>query len=120
MIARSAIFAWHSSSSALAEAVERRWEVPSPRRREHVAPDERLSRIVPPEPRWADDWFPTARHAARISATFYRDGRRPSARVAQPRVMRSSMRRSPRSSAIRRTITRYRCSPYRSPLTRCR
>ncbi len=73
-----------SWAAALAEAVARRWEVPSPRRREHVSPGERLSRIVPPEPRWADDWFPTARHVARISATLYRDGRRPAARVVQP------------------------------------
>ena len=70
-----------SYAAALAEAVARRWLVPSPRRRDHVSPGERISRIVPPEPRWADDWLPTARHVARISATLYRGGRRPSATV---------------------------------------
>lgn len=72
-----------SFAAALAEAVARRWLVPSPRRRDHVSPGERISRIVPPEPLWADDWLPTALHVARISATLYRDGRRPSARVTR-------------------------------------
>jgi hypothetical protein len=70
-----------SYAAALAEAAARRWLVPSPRRRDYVAPGERISRTVPPEPRWADEWQPMARHVARIAATLYRDGRRPSARV---------------------------------------
>jgi hypothetical protein len=69
---------------ALAEAAARRWEVPSRRRASFQGLGEVRNRIVPPEPRWADDWFPGAEHVARLEATLYRDGREPAVRVERP------------------------------------
>jgi hypothetical protein len=69
---------------ALAEAAARRWEVPSRRRASFQGLPQVQNRIVPPEPRWADDWFPGAEHVARLEATLYRDGREPAVRVERP------------------------------------
>jgi hypothetical protein len=62
---------------ALAEAAARRWEVPSRRRASIQGLGQVRNRIVPPEPRWADDWFPRAQHVARLAVTLHRDGREP-------------------------------------------
>lgn len=69
---------------ALAEAAARRWEVPSRRRASFSGLAQVRNRIVPPEPRWADDWFPGAEHVARLAVTLYRDGREPAVRVERP------------------------------------
>ena len=71
-------------ATALAEAAARRWEVPSRKRAPSQGLGQVQNRIVPPEPRWADDWFPGAEHVARLEATLYRDGREPSVRVERP------------------------------------
>jgi hypothetical protein len=55
---------------ALADAVARRWEPPSPRRRTFPGLNRLRGRIQPPEPRWPDDWRPQARHAARVEVTL--------------------------------------------------
>jgi hypothetical protein len=68
---------------ALADAVARRWEVPSQRRSGFGNLGSVHGRIVPPEPRWADDWSPGAEHTARMAVTFYRDGRAAAARVVR-------------------------------------
>jgi hypothetical protein len=47
---------------ALADAVARRWEPPSPRRRTFPGLNRLRDRLQPPEPRWPDDWRPQARH----------------------------------------------------------
>ncbi len=66
---------------ALARAAAYRWRVPS-RARNDFTNWERVSRrTLPPEPRWADDWQPEARHRAVMVLTLYRDGR---ARAADP------------------------------------
>jgi hypothetical protein len=61
-------------AAALVDAVTRRWEPPSPRRREYDVPG-RVQRIDPPEPLWPDDWSPRAGHRARVAMTLYLDGR---------------------------------------------
>jgi hypothetical protein len=68
-------------AQALAEAAARRWEVPSRRRGTFQGLGRVRNRIVPPEPRWADDWFPRAQHVARLAVTLYRDGREPAVTV---------------------------------------
>jgi hypothetical protein len=70
-------------AAALAEAAARRWEVPSRRRATFAGLAEVQGRIVPPEPRWANDWFPGAEHVARLAVTLYRDGREPSVQVVR-------------------------------------
>lgn len=69
---------------ALAEAVARRWEVPSRRRATFQGLGQVRNRVVTPEPRWADDWFPQAQHVARLAVTLYRDGRAPAVAVERP------------------------------------
>jgi outer membrane biosynthesis protein TonB len=70
---------------ALANAAARRWEVPSRRRANFQGLGQVLrNRIVPPEPRWADDWFPRAQHVARLAVTLYRDGREPAVSIERP------------------------------------
>lgn len=71
-------------AAALAEAAARRWEVPSRRRASFQGLQQVRDRIVPAEPRWADDWFPGAAHVARLSVTLYRDGREPAVRMDHP------------------------------------
>jgi hypothetical protein len=69
---------------ALADAAARRWEPPSPRRGSIPGLSRLRSRILPPEPRWPEDWAPGARHAARAEATLRRTGRPDALRVVQP------------------------------------
>ena len=70
-------------AAALAEAAARRWEVPSRRRATFQGLAQVQGRIVPPEPRWADDWFPGAEHVARLAVTLYRDAREPAVQVVR-------------------------------------
>ena len=65
----------------LADAVARRWEPPSPRRRTIAGLNRVRSRLQPPEPRWPDDWRPQAQHVARAEVTLRRTGRHGEARV---------------------------------------
>lgn len=67
---------------ALADAVARRWEPPSPRRRSFPGLSRLRDRLQPPEPRWPDDWRPQAQHVARVEVTLRRGGRPGEARVA--------------------------------------
>jgi hypothetical protein len=69
---------------AVADAVARRWEPPS-RRRGSLAGLNRLrGRIQPPEPRWPDDWTPSARHVARVEVTLRRGARPGEPAVTMP------------------------------------
>ena len=68
----------------LADAVARRWEPPSPRRRSFPGLNRLRDRVQPPEPRWPDDWRPQARHVARVEVTLRRGGRPGEARVTAP------------------------------------
>jgi hypothetical protein len=61
-------------AAALADAVARRWETPSPGRGRHPGLGRVANRVHTPEPLWADDWVPEDRHTARIAATLHRDG----------------------------------------------
>jgi len=69
---------------ALADAVARRWEPPSARRGSIPGLSRLRSRILPPEPRWPEDWSPEARHVARGEVTLRRAGRPALLRVVQP------------------------------------
>jgi hypothetical protein len=69
---------------ALADAVARRWEPPSPRRRSFPGLNRLRDRVQPPEPRWPDDWRPQAQHVARVEVTLRRGGRPGEARVTAP------------------------------------
>lgn len=68
---------------AVADAVARRWEPPSPRRRTIRGQGRLRDRLQPPEPRFPDDWRPQAEHVARTEVTLRRRGR-PDVRVAAP------------------------------------
>lgn len=61
--------AWTRS---VADAVARRWEPPSRRRGTFPGLIRLRERIQPPEPRWPDDWTPSARHVARVEVTLRR------------------------------------------------
>lgn len=52
-----------------------RWQVPTRRDRELRAWRRVHTRIIPPEPRWGDDWSPSALHRAEVAVTVYADGR---------------------------------------------
>lgn len=69
---------------SLADAVARRWEPPSPRRRSIPGLNRVRSRLQPPEPRWPDDWRPQAQHVGRVEVTLRRTGRPGEARVTAP------------------------------------
>jgi hypothetical protein len=69
---------------AVADAVARRWEPPSRRRGSFSGLNRVRNRIHPPEPRWPDDWAPSARHVARVEVTLRRGGRAGDATVAVP------------------------------------
>ncbi|HEX2209266.1 MAG TPA: TonB C-terminal domain-containing protein [Longimicrobium sp.] len=69
---------------AMADAVARRWEPPSRRRGTFAALDRLRNRVQPPEPRWPDDWAPSARHVARVEITLRRGGRTGDAAVVAP------------------------------------
>lgn len=49
-----------------ARAAAYRWKVPSRRRDEHTGYARVTSRVLPDQPRWADDWKPKARHRAEV------------------------------------------------------
>jgi TonB family protein len=68
----------------LTDAVARRWEPPSPRRRTMAGLNRVRNRLQPPEPRWPDDWRPQAQHVARVEVTLRRTGRPGEARVTAP------------------------------------
>jgi hypothetical protein len=57
---------------AVADAVARRWEPPSRRRASYPGLIRLRERVQPPEPRWPDDWGPSARHVARVQVTLRR------------------------------------------------
>lgn len=59
---------------SVANAAAYRWVVPSRVRGRHTQWRNVRSRVLPPEPRWADDWTPDARHSASLAVTLYRDG----------------------------------------------
>lgn len=62
-------------ATALASAAARRWETPSRARSRFPGAGRASVRLATPEPLWADDWSPGARHVARIAATLHRGGR---------------------------------------------
>lgn len=62
---------------ALSSAVAYRWRVPSRRRNAYAGWERVRHRVLPPEPRWADDWRPEPRHVATLRVVLYRDGRDP-------------------------------------------
>ncbi len=61
--------------AAFARAAAYRWVVPSRRRDAYAGWVGVLERILPPEPRWADDWSPQSRHRAELLVTVGRNGR---------------------------------------------
>lgn len=69
---------------ALADAAARRWEPPSRRRGSIPGLGRLRTRILPPQPRWPDDWAPEARHVARGEVTLRRTGRPAAMAVVQP------------------------------------
>ncbi|HEU4881040.1 MAG TPA: hypothetical protein VFT45_02310 [Longimicrobium sp.] len=73
--------AWARS---VGDAVARRWEPPSRRRGNFAALNRLRDRLQPPEPRWPDDWAPSARHVARVEVTLRRDTRPGEATVTAP------------------------------------
>jgi hypothetical protein len=58
---------------SVAHAAAYRWRVPSSRRNEYAGWERVRNRRLPPEPRWADDWGPDARHRAVVHLTLSRD-----------------------------------------------
>lgn len=70
-------------AQSLADAVARRWLPPSPRLRSYTALNRGRNRMLPPEPRFPDDWRPQAQHVARAEVTLRRRGRH-DVRVATP------------------------------------
>lgn len=67
----------------MASAAAYRWRVPSPARLRLQGWERVSSRIRPPQPRWADDWRPRARHKARMIVTIYTDSRAPTVSVVE-------------------------------------
>jgi hypothetical protein len=59
---------------AFIEAAAYRWRVPSRRRNAYDGWQRVRNRLLPPEPRWADDWLPELRHRATMLVTLHRDG----------------------------------------------
>ena len=57
---------------ARAEAVARRGSPPSRGRGEHAGLSGLRRRVQPPEPRWPQDWLPSARDTARVAVTLFR------------------------------------------------
>ena len=62
-----------------AVAAAHRWRVPSRSRDTYRGWGSLRNRLLPPEPRWADDWKPEAKHQATLRVTLYHDGRAHSA-----------------------------------------
>lgn len=67
-----------------ANAVARRWEPPSRRRATFPGLNRLRDRIQPPEPRWPDDWAPSANHVARVEVTLRRGARPRAATLTAP------------------------------------
>lgn len=61
--------------ASVARAAAYRWAVPSEAREQHTHWENVRSRVLPPEPRWADDWRPDSLHRATLAFTLYRNGR---------------------------------------------
>lgn len=60
---------------AFATAAAYRWRVPSKRRSTYIGWERVRSRLRTPEPLWAADWKPEARHRARLTLVLHRGGR---------------------------------------------
>lgn len=73
-----------SYARALADAAARRWEAPSRSRGRHENLNRLRDRILPPEPRFPDDWAPSADHVARVEITLRRGIRPGDAQVTAP------------------------------------
>ena len=65
--------------TAAATAFAYRWKVPTSARNEYDGWAKVLNRLIPPEPRWSDDWIPGDEHRAQIVMVLHRDGRLTSA-----------------------------------------
>jgi hypothetical protein len=63
----------HAFLQDFAHAVAYRWAVPSRRRNDYSGWARVSRRLLPPEPRWADDWSPSERHRAQLHVTVYHD-----------------------------------------------
>lgn len=61
--------------AAFGRAAAYRWQTPSRRRGDYRGWKRVRERTLPPEPRWADDWSPSALHRAEMAVTVYADGR---------------------------------------------
>jgi hypothetical protein len=59
----------------LARAFAYRWQTPSRKRQDFTGWRGMRNRTLPPEPRWADDWSPTAVHRAHMRVVLQRNGR---------------------------------------------
>jgi hypothetical protein len=57
----------------VARSVAYRWRVPSNRRNRYDGWERVRQRLLPPEPRWADDWSPQEKHRAELRLTIFRD-----------------------------------------------
>jgi hypothetical protein len=64
--------AWLGS---VARAAAYRWQVPSRRRNAYTGWEQVQRRLLPPEPRWADDWSPQPQHRAVVRLTMFRDAK---------------------------------------------
>lgn len=62
--------------AAVVRSAAYRWRVPSRRRSAHVGWERVHRRVLPPEPRWADDWKPGDAHRASANLVLHRVGRR--------------------------------------------
>lgn len=60
---------------AVARSAAYRWKVPSRRRVSYAGWERVQRRVLPPEPRWADDWRPEATHRATAHLVLRRDAR---------------------------------------------
>jgi len=61
-------------AASVARVAAYRWRVPSRRRNAHRGWEQVRERILPPEPRWADDWEPEERHRAVMRFVLFRGG----------------------------------------------
>lgn len=70
--------------AAVAGASAYRWRVPSRRRNAYAGWERVQRRLLPPEPRWADDWSPEASHRAVLRVVLFRNERKPRVDVIKP------------------------------------
>lgn len=73
--------AWLATTARVAAY---RWKVPSRRRNSYAGWERVQRRLLPPEPRWADDWSPEANHRAQYRVVMFRDGRTPRGEIITP------------------------------------